>query len=81
MANPLTTAKLIEKLAARNRVVLLGGLAVVSHGLSRPTYDADVWLDPELDSARWAEVVLELKNEFPELRCLVIAVGRGPKHR
>ena len=74
MANPLTTAKLIEKLAARNRVVLLGGLAVVSNGLSRPTYDADVWLDPELDSARWAEVVLELKNEFPELRCLVIAV-------
>jgi hypothetical protein len=27
---------------------MLGGLAVISHGHARPTYDADIWLDPDL---------------------------------
>jgi hypothetical protein len=74
MADSITAARLIEKLASTNRVVLLGGLAVVSHGHSRPTFDADVWLDPALDQETWAKVILELKKEVPALRCLAIAV-------
>lgn len=35
-----------ERLARKHRVVMLGGLAVIGHGLSRLTYDSDVWLDP-----------------------------------
>jgi hypothetical protein len=74
MADSITAARLIEKLASANRVVLLGGLALVSHGHSRPTFDADVWLDPALDQETWAKVILELKKEVPGLRCLAFAV-------
>jgi hypothetical protein len=74
MADPITAARLIEKLASKNRVVLLGGLAVVAHGHSRSTFDADVWLDPALDAESWAKVILEMKKEVPALRCLAIAV-------
>jgi len=65
---------LIEKLASKNRVVLLGGLAVVSHGLSRPTIDADVWLDPLLSPENWACEILNLKSEIPDLSFLTIAI-------
>lgn len=74
MANTTTAARLIEKLASKNRVVLLGGLAVVSHGLSRPTIDADVWLDPLLSPENWACEILNLKSEIPDLSFLTIAV-------
>ena len=37
-----TTAGLIASLARRRRVLSLGGYAVISHGHSRPTYEADV---------------------------------------
>lgn len=39
MADTITAARLIENLASKNRVVLLGGLAVVSHGLSHQEID------------------------------------------
>lgn len=74
MADTITAARLIEKLASKNRVVLLGGLAVVSHGLSRPTIDADVWLDPVLSPENWAREILNLKSEIPALSFLTIAV-------
>ena len=74
MANTTTAARLIEKLASKNRVVLLGGLAVVSHGLSRSTIDADVWLDPLLSPENWACEILNLKSEIPDLSFLTIAV-------
>jgi hypothetical protein len=74
MANPLTAARLIELLASKHRVVMLGGLAVVSHGHSRPTFDADIWLDPNLPIKEWCESVLDLKNLLPDLKFLAIAV-------
>ena len=74
MADSITAARLIENLASKNRVVLLGGLAVVSHGLSRPTIDADVWLDPILSPENWAREILNLKSENPSLSLLTIAV-------
>lgn len=55
MGNPITTAGLTQNLAARQRVVMLDGLAVISHEHARTTYDADIWLDPSLSPDAWAE--------------------------
>lgn len=45
----------IEHLAARNRVVLLGGIAVIAHGLPSATQDVAIWLDPRGDVLAWAD--------------------------
>ena len=45
------TDQFIRKLTQRHRVVVLGGLAVIAHGLSRSTYDGDIWLDPMIGLA------------------------------
>ena len=47
----------IRRLTARHRVVVLGGLAVIAHGLSRSTYDGDIWLEPMASSEEWAAVL------------------------
>jgi len=36
----------IRHLSREHRVVVIGGLAVIAHGLSRGTMDANVWLEP-----------------------------------
>jgi hypothetical protein len=41
-----TVEQFIEQLAIRARVLMIGGLAVIAHGLSRATKDADIWLEP-----------------------------------
>ena len=51
------TDRFIRQLTQRHRVVVLGGLAVIAHGLSRSTYDGDIWLDPMSDSSRWSDVL------------------------
>lgn len=38
-------------------MLLIGGLAVIAHGLSRPTKDADVWLE-RFDSAEQCDLML-----------------------
>lgn len=40
-----TVQNFLDHLMARNRVVLIGGLAVIAHGLSSHTRDVDIWLD------------------------------------
>lgn len=67
-----TTASLTQELAATERVVLLGGLAVIAHGLDRMTYDADVWLDPMLDSHQWSNAVGHLLSAQPRLKLVEI---------
>jgi len=47
----------IESLAAEGRVLLLGGLAVIAHGLSRATKDVDVWLDPLSCPSEWTALL------------------------
>ncbi len=66
------TESLTRELAAGHRVILLGGLAVISHGLERMTYDADVWLDPMLDSTQWSAVVGGLLAAYPRLKMIEI---------
>lgn len=50
-------SEIIERLAAQQRVLILGGIAVIAHGLSRTTEDADVWLDPMESIENWCNVV------------------------
>ncbi len=72
MGNPITTAGLTKELAASHRIVMLGGLAVISHGHARPTYDADIWLDSSLSLIAWAGAVCTLLDQSPELRFVAI---------
>lgn len=42
---PRKVEDIVARLAAEKRVVVMGALAVIAHGLLRATKDADVWLD------------------------------------
>jgi hypothetical protein len=52
-----TAPPFVRALASTHRVLLLGGLAVVSHGLSRLTKDVDVWLEPHVSVEAWADAL------------------------
>ena len=58
----------LRRLTSRHRVLLLGGLAVIAHGLSRATKDADVWLEPMTSASEWAEALAAVAAEFPNVR-------------
>lgn len=72
MGNPITTAGLTKDLAASHRIVMLGGLAAISHGHVRLTYDAGIWLDSNLSPATWAEAAWSLVDHCPDLRFVTI---------
>ena len=67
-----TAVELIRFLASTHRVVVLGGLAVISHGLSRVTHDADCWLEPNLSTELWCEAVKKILLKWPRLRMVSI---------
>jgi hypothetical protein len=56
----------IDRLTESHRVVVLGGLAVIAHGYSRHTHDADVWLDPMESPEAWANALENVRKEFPD---------------
>jgi len=64
MAIPVQT--FIDRLTETHRVVILGGLAVIAHGYSRHTQDADIWLDPLATPEEWADVLRKARGEFPQ---------------
>jgi hypothetical protein len=59
------TDEFIRALTAQHRVMVLGGLAVIAHGFSRPTKDADIWLEPMATPARWADALNQVCVKFP----------------
>lgn len=63
MKPPVT--ELLKSLARDSRILLLGGLAVIAHGLERATKDADAWLEPLKDVGAWANRVARLLRDFP----------------
>ena len=65
MAIPVQT--FIDRLTESHRVVVLGGLAVIAHGYSRHTQDADVWLDPMESPEVWAAALENVCKEFPDV--------------
>ncbi len=54
-----------RSLADSSRVLLLGGLAVIFHGLPRLTKDVDVWLDPGAAPEEWTADVARSLERFP----------------
>lgn len=55
----------VDHLAQQRRVIVLDGLAVISHGLSRPTKDADIWLEPLATPSEWATHLRQTLAAFP----------------
>ncbi len=65
MGTEVTVDAFLMHLAARHRVMLLGGLAVIAHGFSRATKDADVWLEPKESPEAWADALRGSVGAFP----------------
>ncbi len=68
MAGAGTFQQFLAGAEKRQRVVLIGGLAVIAHGFSRPTKDGDAWLEPLDSPAAWAAAVCATLAEFGNLR-------------
>ena len=58
----------LRALTRERRVLLLGGLAIIAHGLSRATKDADIWLEPMESGEAWADLLFAACARFPETR-------------
>ncbi len=57
----------IERLSQENRVIVIGGLAIIAHGFNRPTKDADIWLEPFSSPSIWAYNLEKSVSNFPSL--------------
>ena len=73
----VTAREALEFLASRRRTVLLGGAAVILHGMNRMTKDYDIWLDPLPDPKAWASGIVELLEAAPFLQARRIATIAG----
>ena len=62
-----TSGQFIEALASEYRVLVIGGLAVIAHGLNRPTKDVGVWLEPLDSPSTWAGVLEKVCEDYPGL--------------
>ncbi len=71
-----TFQQFLARVATRQRVVLIGGLAVIAHGYSRPTKDGDAWLDPLDSPESWAAAVIATMAEFDGLSLWSLAERR-----
>jgi hypothetical protein len=58
MGSKTSCDEIIHRLAGEFRVLTLGGVAIIASGLSRNTFDADIWLEPFGDPDRWAESII-----------------------
>ena len=76
MENLTGSDRLIHQIAARCRVLALGGLAVISHGLGRNTHDADIWVEPMESPEVWASIVGSFVYSTPSAKPVAIAVWK-----
>jgi hypothetical protein len=58
-----SSEEFLSRLSEQSRVLLLGGLAVIAHGMSRTTEDADVWMDSMLPLKVWLKL---LEKNLPD---------------
>ena len=72
-----TIHEFLSRCASRQRVILIGGLAVIAHGFSRRTKDGDAWLDPLASPEAWAAAVRATFAEFAGLRLWSLAERRN----
>jgi hypothetical protein len=60
-----TIEQFLELLTSDKRAVLIGGLAVIAHGLSRGTKDADIWLEPMEEAEDWLLTIENAIQKYP----------------
>lgn len=65
MEAAFSTDQFVSELARQHRVLLLGGMAIIAHGLSRPTKDSDIWLEPFSSADEWACKLIPLVAATP----------------
>jgi hypothetical protein len=75
----MTAQEAVAFLASKRRTVLIGGLAVILHGLSRNTKDYDIWIDPVPDVQSWAAPIQQLLTREPSLQAQRISTFGGWK--
>jgi hypothetical protein len=63
----MTAREAVAFLASKRRAVLLGGMAMILHGLSRSTKDYDIWLDPLPRPEAWAKEIKKLMSLEPDI--------------
>jgi hypothetical protein len=64
----MNAQEVVAFLASQRRTVLLGGMAVILHGLSRSTKDIDIWMDPIPDVDTWLTPLRRLLPQESSLR-------------
>jgi hypothetical protein len=72
----LKAHEVVTRLARSNRVIVLGGIAVILHGMSRHTKDIDIWLDP-LDNEQLWSGALQQVLEAGDLTAARVANDAG----
>ncbi len=60
------------ELAPKVRTLVLGGTAVILHGLNRFTKDLDLWTDPNPTAEAWAAPIEAILKLHPELSALYL---------
>ena len=60
--------RLVRTLCKNNRVILLGGIAMLSHGFARFTRDVDIWLDPTAGIESWTKSLSSVASCFRKLK-------------
>jgi hypothetical protein len=71
-----TLQQFLARAATLQHVVMLGGLAIIAHGYSRPTKDGDAWLEPLASPEEWAERLRETLRAFDGLALWSLAERR-----
>lgn len=65
MEKRVSTDGLVKILSTQHRVLLLGGMAVIAHGFTRPTKDSDIWLEPFCSAEEWAAKLSDAVSKAP----------------
>ena len=55
----------LTNLTKSRKAILIGGLAVIAHGLSRGTKDADIWLEPMASAEDWLQAIQDAIRKYP----------------
>ena len=70
-----TVENFMNELAEEGRILLIGGLAVIAHGLSRATKDADIWFEPFENEQIWADKVNRICKKFENAKLFDVFEG------
>lgn len=62
----------VTELTRETRVILLGELAVIGHGMDRGTKDADLWMEPMDSTEEWLDILNLVLDKFEGARIVTL---------